>query len=149
MVRLGIGLYGYDSSGILDSLKPISQLKAKVSQVREVKAGESIGYSRKGIMDKDGAIAVVSVGYADGYLRKFGNGAGYMVIKGQKAFTIGNVCMDMTMLNVTNLNVMAGDEVVVFGQSPAIEELATWAETIPYEILTNVSQRVKRVFLSE
>ncbi|WP_258102853.1 bifunctional UDP-N-acetylmuramoyl-tripeptide:D-alanyl-D-alanine ligase/alanine racemase [Marinoscillum sp. MHG1-6] len=149
MVRLGIGLYGHDSSGTLTDLKPVSALKSRISQVRSIRRGESIGYSRMGRAESDGQIAVVSIGYADGYLRMFGRGRGYMLVNGQKAHTIGNVCMDMTILDVTGLNVEEGDEVIVFGKDPSIENLATWAQTIPYEILTNVSQRVKRVFVSE
>lgn len=149
MVRLGIGLYGHDSSQQLQRLRPISTLKSRISQIRAIEAGESIGYSRKGLAQRKSKIAIVSIGYADGYQRKFGNGQAYMLINGQQAPTIGNICMDMTMLDVTDLEVNEGDEVVVFGQSPSIEDLAEWAETIPYEILTNVSQRVKRVFVSE
>ncbi|MEQ8239066.1 MAG: bifunctional UDP-N-acetylmuramoyl-tripeptide:D-alanyl-D-alanine ligase/alanine racemase [Cyclobacteriaceae bacterium] len=149
MVRLGIGLYGFDASSTLQGLRPISELKTFVSQVREVQAGESIGYGRNGRMEKDGVIATVSIGYADGYSRAFGNGRAFMTIGGQEARTIGNVCMDMTILDVTDLPVREGDEVVVFGKNPTIQDLATWAATIPYEILTNVNQRVKRVYISE
>jgi alanine racemase len=149
MVRLGIGLYGYDSSENLTSLKPISSLKSRISQIRKIQKGESIGYSRKGEAMRESEIAVVSIGYADGYLRKFSQGRGYMLVNGQKAPTIGNVCMDMTMLDVTGLDAKEGDEVIVFGAEPSIKQLAEWGETIPYEILTNVSQRVKRVFVSE
>ncbi|MEO9475490.1 MAG: alanine racemase [Cyclobacteriaceae bacterium] len=149
MVRLGIGLYGHDSSATISNLRAISSLKSRISQIRKVKAGESIGYSRKGTAQKDGKIAVVPIGYADGYIRKFGRGVAYMTVNGQKAPTIGNVCMDMTMLDVTGLDVREGDEVIIFGKDPNIEQLSHWAETIPYEILTNVSQRVKRVFVSE
>ncbi len=149
MVRLGIGLYGYDSSESNENLQPVSKLKTHISQIKHIVSGESVGYSRKGVAAQDSTIAIVAIGYADGYLRKFSNGNAYMTINGQKAYTIGNVCMDMTMLDVTNLNVSEGDEVIVFGESPSIEELAAWGETIPYEILTNVSQRVKRVFVSE
>ncbi|MEP0367820.1 MAG: bifunctional UDP-N-acetylmuramoyl-tripeptide:D-alanyl-D-alanine ligase/alanine racemase [Cyclobacteriaceae bacterium] len=149
MVRLGIGLYGYDSSATISNLRAISSLKSRVSQIRKVKSGESIGYSRMGTATKDGKIAVVPIGYADGYFRKFGRGSAYMTINGQQARTIGNVCMDMTMLDVTGLDVKEGDEVIIFGKDPNIEKLAGWGETIPYEILTNVSQRVKRVFVSE
>lgn len=149
MVRLGIGLYGYDSSGQEANLRPISKLKTRISQVKTVKAGDSIGYSRKGRVVKDGVIATLAIGYADGYGRIFGNGRAYVTIRGQKAYTIGNVCMDMTMIDVTGLDVKPGDEVIVFGDDPSIVDLAAWADTIPYEILTNVSQRVKRIFVSE
>ena len=149
MVRLGIGLYGFDASGEQSTLQPISTLKTIVSQVKKVKKGDSIGYSRKGKVAQDGQIAILPIGYADGYLRIFGNGNAWVSVKGKKARTIGNICMDMTMIDLSGIEVKEGDEVVLFGQAPTIMELADWADTIPYEILTNVSQRVKRVFRSE
>ncbi len=149
MVRLGIGLYGFDAAGTVDSLQPISTLKSVISQVKPVRKGESIGYSRSGIAKKDGRIAILPIGYADGYLRVFGNGRAYVMINGKKAPTIGNICMDMTMVDITGIEAMAGDEVLLFGKDPSIVDLAKWANTIPYEILTNISQRVKRVFRSE
>lgn len=149
MVRLGIGLYGYDSSEILQELRTISQLKTTVSHVKKVKKGDSIGYSRKGQANENCEIATIAIGYADGYRRCFGNGKGYVSIHGHHAPTVGNICMDMTMIDVTGLQVAPGDEVIVFGKDPAITDLSNWAETIPYEILTSVSPRVKRVFVSE
>ncbi len=149
MVRLGIGLYGFDSSNELPGLKTISTLKTKISQIKRVKAGESIGYSRKGKPTTDSEIATIAIGYADGYTRLFGNGKAYVLVNGQQAPTIGNICMDMTMIDVTGLMAKEGDEVIIFGEKPNISELAHWSSTIPYEILTNVSQRVKRVFVSE
>ena len=149
MVRLGIGLYGYDSSESMEDLLPVSHLKSHISQIRHIKKNETVGYSRTGVAKQDSTIAVVAIGYADGYSRKFSMGNAYMLVNGQKAYTIGNVCMDMTMIDITNLNASEGDEVMVFGESPSIVDLAAWSETIPYEILTNVSQRVKRIFVSE
>lgn len=149
MVRLGIGLYGFDSSGQVKNLRPISTLKTVVSQVKKVQRGDTIGYSRKGRAAKDGATATIAIGYADGYSRVYGNGKGWVLINGRQAKTIGNICMDMTMVDVTGLEVKEGDEVIIFGEKPTITDLAEWAHTIPYEILTNVSQRVKRVFISE
>ncbi|MEO9849908.1 MAG: bifunctional UDP-N-acetylmuramoyl-tripeptide:D-alanyl-D-alanine ligase/alanine racemase [Reichenbachiella sp.] len=150
MVRLGIGLHGFDPTQTeQDKLKIVSSLKCNVSQVKKIPAGESIGYGRSGFAKKDTTIAIVPIGYADGYLRAFGNGIGKMLVGNQLVPTIGNVCMDMTMIDVTGASVKSGDEVVVFGEKPLISELADWIKTIPYEILTNVSQRVKRVFLSE
>ncbi|RED98826.1 bifunctional UDP-N-acetylmuramoyl-tripeptide:D-alanyl-D-alanine ligase/alanine racemase [Marinoscillum furvescens] len=149
MVRLGIGLYGFDSSGSTQALRPISTLKTRISQIKKLPAGATVGYSRKGKITQPSEIATIAIGYADGYSRLFGNGNAYVLINGQKAYTIGNVCMDMTMVDVTGLNVKAGDEVIVFGEDPSIADLARWSQTIPYEILTNVSQRVKRVFVSE
>ncbi|SMD33936.1 UDP-N-acetylmuramoyl-tripeptide--D-alanyl-D-alanine ligase [Reichenbachiella faecimaris] len=150
MVRLGIGLHGFDPTQTEQGkLKIVSALKCSVSQVKKIAAGESIGYGRSGFAKKDTTIAIIPIGYADGYLRAFGNGTGQMLVNDQLVPTIGNICMDMTMVDVTDVPVKSGDEVVVFGEKPNISELAEWIKTIPYEILTNVSQRVKRVFLSE
>lgn len=149
MVRLGVGLYGYDSAQEDLPLKPISTLKTIISQVKQVKAGESIGYSRKGRASVTSEIATVAIGYADGYSRAFGNGRAQMLVNGHLAPTIGNICMDMCMLDVSGLGAKEGDEVTVFGDNPSIAHLAAWSDTIPYEILTSVSQRVKRVFVSE
>lgn len=150
MVRLGIGLHGIEISTLnTDKLQNPASLRTVVSQLRTVKAGETIGYGRKGKAEKDITIATIAIGYADGYLRHFSNGNAHVMINGQKAKTIGNICMDMTMIDVTGLEVEEGDEVVIFGNSPTVSELAEWANTIPYEILTNVSNRIKRVFYSE
>ena len=151
MVRLGIGLYGIDAavSTADNSLQPIASLKTSVSQVKKIPAGETISYSRSGSLLKDGKIATVRIGYADGYLRAFGNGIGKMLIKGVLVPTVGNITMDMCMLDVTNVDVREGDEVIIFNEEQRIEELATQIGTIHYEILTNVSQRVKRVYFYE
>ncbi len=150
MVRLGIGLYGVDShEAIQQQLKNVTTLKSTVSQVKKVKAGESVGYSRKGIATKDSTIATVRIGYADGYPRLMSNGVGKMWINGKRVPVIGNVCMDMTMLDITGAEVNEGDEVIVFGQQLPVAEVAAWAQTIPYEILTGISQRVKRVYYEE
>ena len=150
MVRLGIGLHGVEvNHKFQGQLQIPAQLKTIISQIRNVQAGESIGYGRRGLAKQNMQIAVIAIGYADGYQRVFSNGNAYVTINGQKAKTVGNVCMDMTMVDVTGLNVKEGDEVVVFGNMPSVTELADWANTIPYEILTNVSGRVKRVFYSE
>jgi alanine racemase len=149
MVRLGIGLYGFDASGQLKDLQTVSTFKSVVSQVKPVKAGDSIGYARSGRAERDGQIAILPVGYADGFLRVFGNGNAFVKIGEKKAPTIGNICMDMTMVDVTGLDVQEGEEVILFGENPSIIDLARWANTIPYEILTNIGQRVKRVFKSE
>lgn len=149
MVRLGIGLYGVGVGENHKNLAPIGTLKTVVSQVKQVKAGDSIGYSRKGKATKDMTIATVPIGYADGYDRRFSNGVGKMRLKNQLVPVVGNVCMDMTMLDVSGLPVKAGDSVIVFGENPTINDLADAIDTIPYEILTNVSERVKRVFFSD
>ena len=150
MVRLGIGLYGYDPTGQdKGAILPIGTLKTHISQVKRIPAGESIGYGRVGFAQSDMQIAIVPIGYADGYVRAFGNGVGKMSIDSHLVPTVGNVCMDMTMLDVTGLKVKSGDEVVVFGYRPTISELADWIDTIPYEILTNISQRVKRIYTTD
>ena len=151
MVRLGIGLYGVDSSfsGKLD-LRPAATLKSTIAQIRNLKTGETVGYNRKGIIEKDAVIATVSIGYADGFSRRLGNGAGKVWVKGQLAPVIGTVCMDMVMVDVTDISeVKQGDEVIIFGKEIPIQELANWAGTIPYEIMTGISERVKRVYYEE
>lgn len=149
MVRMGIGMYGIDSSNKLD-LKEVSTLKSAIAQIKHLKAGESVSYGRSGMLHRDSVIATVRLGYADGYPRNLGNGAGFMLINGHRAPTVGHVCMDMTMIDVTDTGqVHEGDEVTVFGKGLPVSEVARWAQTIPYEILTGVSQRVKRVYFQE
>ena len=150
MVRLGIGLYGVDGNDAMQSqLKNVSTLKTTISQIKKIKKGESIGYSRKGIAEKDSSIATVRIGYADGYPRNLSNGIGKMWIKGNLVPVIGNVCMDMTMLDITGADAAEGDDVIVFGEQLPVTDLAQWANTIAYEILTGISQRVKRVYFEE
>jgi alanine racemase len=150
MVRLGIGLYGVDSNLEMQSkLKNVSTLKTTISQIKQVAAGESIGYSRMGRANTDTLIATVRIGYADGYPRVLSNGVGSMWVKGNLVPVIGNVCMDMTMLDITGTSIREGDEVIVFGESLPVTDLANSAQTIAYEILTGVSQRVKRVYFEE
>jgi alanine racemase len=147
MVRLGIGLYGIEPNGNQQNeLRPISTLKTVISQIRNVKKGESVGYSRKGKVDQDMRIAIIAIGYADGFSRIFSNGNGEVMVNGKLAKVIGNVCMDMTMIDISNIEAEEGDSVIVFGENPSIIDLAKKANTIPYEILTNVSDRVKRVY---
>ncbi len=148
MVRLGIGLYGVQAAGN-ENLQQVAALKTTVSQLKTVPVGTTIGYGRKGKVTRATTIATVKIGYADGLFRSLSNGKGYMCINNQPAPIIGNVCMDMCMLDVTDLQVAEGDEVVVFGGSPTIEEVAEAAGTISYELLTSVSQRVKRVYYYE
>ena len=150
MVRLGIGLYGVDSNiPVQQQLKNVTTLKTTVAQIKKVRAGESIGYSRQGVAAKDSLIATVRIGYADGYPRSLSNGAGKMLVNEALVPVIGNVCMDMTMLDITGVDVKEGDEVIVFGELLPVNNLAHWAQTIAYEILTGVSQRVKRVYYEE
>ncbi|MBD2703198.1 bifunctional UDP-N-acetylmuramoyl-tripeptide:D-alanyl-D-alanine ligase/alanine racemase [Spirosoma sp. BT702] len=147
MVRLGIGLYGVEASGIDPlALQQVGTLRSVISQIKTVKAGESIGYSRKGVLEHDARIATIAIGYADGYDRRLGNGVGQIWVNGTRCPTVGNVCMDMTMIDVTEASATEGDDVLIFGDTLPIAELAQRIDTIPYEILTGVSERVKRVF---
>ena len=152
MVRLGIGLYGVDAAIAADDnpLQPIASLKTNISQVKKLLPGETVGYGRNGVLPKGGKIATVRIGYADGYIRAFGNGVGKMMVNGITVPTIGNISMDMTMLDVSEVvNVEEGDEVIVFNDQLKVEKMAAQINTIPYEILTNISQRVKRVYFYE
>lgn len=147
MVRLGIGLYGVEVTGKFDAnLKSVSTLKTTISQVKTLPPGATIGYSRKGKLPKGGKIATLAIGYADGYDRRFSQGKGYVLINGKKASVIGNVCMDMTMVDVSDIDAKAGDEAVIYGEQISLKELADQIGTIPYELLTNISTRVKRVY---
>jgi Alr-MurF fusion protein len=150
MIRLGIGLYGVDADpAIQQQLKNVTTLKTTISQIKKIKEGESIGYSRRGIATKDSVIATVRIGYADGYPRLLSNGIGKMWLNGALVPVIGNVCMDMTMLDITGVDAQEGDEVIVFGAELPVHNLAILASSIPYEILTGISQRVKRVYYEE
>ncbi|RIV23543.1 bifunctional UDP-N-acetylmuramoyl-tripeptide:D-alanyl-D-alanine ligase/alanine racemase [Fibrisoma montanum] len=150
MVRLGIGLYGVESSQLERSMvRPVGTLRTVISQIKQVKAGESVGYSRRGVLDHDARIATIAIGYADGFDRRLGNGVGQVWVNGTLCPTVGNVCMDMTMIDVTAAPASEGDDVIIFGQEIAISDLARTIGTIPYEILTGVSERVKRVFYKE
>ncbi len=150
MVRLGVGLYGVGNTAEdLTELQTVGTLKTQISQVKLLEKGESVGYGRKGNIDKPTKVATIAIGYADGYDRRFGNGTGNVLINGVLCPTIGNICMDMAMIDVTKANANEGDEVIVFGKNPTIYSLAKQINTIPYEILTNVGERVKRVFFKE
>lgn len=150
MVRLGLGLYGIASlPDYAKYLQEVSALKTRVSQVKELKKGSAVGYSRAGVLARDSKIATIPIGYADGLRRSLGNKKGHVLIKGQKSPIVGNVCMDMCMVDVTDMNVQVGDQVVVFGKGLSIEEFAQSMDTIPYEALTGISPRVKRVYFQE
>ncbi len=150
MVRLGIGLYGIAATeDEQKNLKNVSTLKTTISQIKNVPKGETIGYSRKGIANDNMKIATVPIGYADGLSRKLSNGAGKMFINGKPVSIVGNVCMDMCMLDISGINCAEGDEVIVFGADHPITELANDMGTIAYEVLTNVSRRVKRIYFQE
>jgi Alr-MurF fusion protein len=150
MVRLGIGLYGV---GINDAeqkqLLNVSSLKTTISQIKHLQAGDTVGYNRKGKITKPTVIATVPIGYADGLNRKLGNGAGHLYVQNKPASIIGNVCMDMCMIDITGINTSEGDEVIVFKSAETLHNLAHTLGTISYEILTSVSARVKRVYLQE
>lgn len=150
MVRLGIGMYGVDSTAFQDKLRNVSTLKTTVAQLKRIPAGDTVGYGGKWKAKVPSLIATVRIGYADGYDRKLGNGNGQMMIRTKLAPVIGVVAMDMLMLDVTHIaDVQEGDEVIVFGEELTVQQLAKWADTIPYEILTGISQRVKRVYFQE
>jgi alanine racemase len=153
MVRLGIGLYGVDASNTAEptALRPVSQLRTTISQVKTLPAGHTVGYGRRGAaVVSERRIATLAIGYADGYDRRFGNGAGTVLIHGQVAPLVGSVCMDMCMVDVTDIpQARAGDVALLFGEGLPLPELARRIGTIAYELLTNVSERVKRVFVSE
>jgi alanine racemase len=148
MVRLGVGLYGVDANPSMQSkLRNVTKLRSTIAQVRKVMAGDAVGYGRRAVLQRDSLIATVRIGYADGYPRLLGNGIGQMLIDGKSVPVVGNVCMDMTMLDVTDVeDVSFGDEVIVFGEGLPITEVAAKAQTISYEIMTGISQRVKRVY---
>ena len=167
MVRLGIGLYGVGSSAAEQALlRNVSTLKSVVTQVKCIPAGDTIGYNRKGKAEQDTLIAIIPVGYADGLNRRLGNGRGNLYIHGIPAPIIGNICMDLTMLDITrhaspvtrhaspvashdNPEVREGDEVIIFGDQHPVTELAKEIGTIPYEVLTGISRRVKRIYYYE
>ena len=145
MVRSGIGLYGFGNSD--KHLKPIASLKTVISQIHNIEKGESVGYNRAFKSDSFLKTATLPIGHADGIGRQYGNGKGFVTIKGKKAPILGNVCMDMIMVNITNINCNEGDEVIIFDSNTTAENLAETTNTISYEIITAISQRVKRVFV--
>ena len=150
MVRLGIGLYGIDSSSLQDQLRVVNTLKATISQIKEIPPGDTVGYNRAAHIERPTRTATISIGYADGLLRLAGNGRYAVLIHGQLAPTVGRVCMDMTMVDVTHIpQARAGDEVIVFGESLPVQRLAESLQTIAYEVFTNISERVKRVYFQE
>lgn len=147
MIRLGIGLYGFGNNTTeTKQLKNVASLKSTISQIRTISKGESVSYNRAFVADKEEKIAIVPIGHADGFSRPLGCGKGYVMINNQKAYTSGNVCMDMILVNVTTINCKVGDEVVIFDNQETVEKFADICNTISYEILTAISQRVKRVF---
>lgn len=147
MVRLGIGLYGVSNDPLEQKyLENVGTLKSIISQVRTIPAGDSVGYGRRFMAEKETKIATIPIGYADGISRLWGNQVGFVTIKNQKAYIVGSVCMDMLMVDVSHIDCKEGDSVIIFGESPTVIEMAEALKTIPYEIMTSISQRVKRVF---
>ena len=148
MVRLGLGLYGIDP---IDNRKlhNVTTLKTTILQIRDVPAGDSVGYSRKTILTRDSRIAAIPIGYADGLNRHLGNRVGYCLVNGEKAEYVGNICMDVCMIDVTDIPCKENDVVEVFGDNLPVTELSDRLNTIPYEILTSVSERVKRVYFQD
>jgi alanine racemase len=150
MVRLGIGLYGVSNDAEEQKqLENVGTLKSIISQIRTIPAGESVGYGRRFMAEKPTKIATIPIGYADGISRGWGNGVGFVTVKSKKARILGSICMDMLMVDVTEIECKEGDAVIIFGESPTVNEMAEKLNTIPYEILTSISQRVKRVFYRE
>ena len=145
MVRLGLGLYGIDP---IDNrrLHNVTSLRTTILQIRNVPKGDSIGYSRRSFVERDSRIAAIPIGYADGLNRHLGNRNGYCLVNGQKAPYIGNICMDVCMIDVTGIDCKEGDTVEIFGDNLPVTVLSDKLDTIPYEVLTSVSNRVKRVY---
>ena len=148
MCRLGIGLYGVDPRDNR-MLHTVSTLKTTILQMRHVPAGETVGYSRKGKIERDSVIAAIPIGYADGLNRHLGNRHSYCLVNGQKAEYVGNICMDVAMIDVTDVPCQEGDQVEIFGEHLPVTVLSDAIDTIPYEVLTGVSNRVKRVYFQD
>ena len=150
MVRLGLGLYGIaNEPNEQKLLQNVSTLRTRISQIKNIPKGETIGYSRKGKAEKNMRIATIPIGYADGFNRLLGNGLGYVMINKRAAKTVGNICMDMCMIEITDISCNENDEVTVFGDHLPVHQLANLLKTIPYEILTGISRRVKRIYFQE
>ncbi len=150
MVRSGIGLHGFGNDADFDKeLKPIASLKTIISQIHTIKPGKSVGYNRAFKSRGQSKTATLPLGHADGISRHFGNSKTQVLVNNQKAFIIGNICMDMIMIDVTDIECQEGDEVIIFGNNPSANSFASNANTISYELLTGVSQRIKRIFVKD
>ena len=151
MCRLGLGLYGYDPRGneTQAALIPVSSLKTTILQLRHVPKEETVGYSRRGVLTRDSVIAAIPIGYADGLNRHLGRGAGYCLVHGQRAPYVGNICMDVAMIDVTDIPCHEGDSVEIFGDHLPATVLSDILDTIPYEVLTGVSNRVKKIYFQD
>ena len=148
MVRLGLGLYGINSCNN-ETIHNVSTLRTTILQIHDVKAGESVGYSRRTVLERDSRIASLPIGYADGLNRLLGNRKGYCLVNGRKADYVGNICMDVCMIDVTDIPCKEGDYVTIFGDELSPSELASRCDTIPYEILTGIAPRVKRIYFED
>jgi alanine racemase len=148
MVRLGLGLYGISPVGDR-LLHPISTLKSTILQIHDVPETETVGYSRRGKLGHPSRIASIPIGYADGLNRRLGNGRGYCIVGGKRAPYVGNICMDVCMIDVTDIPCSEGDSVEIFGPTLPVTQLAQWLDTIPYEVMTGISTRVRRVYTLE
>lgn len=148
MCRLGLGLYGYDSRDN-SMINNVTTLKTTILQIHDIPANETIGYSRRGTLTRDSRIAAIPIGYADGLNRHLGNGHGYCLMNGKKAPYVGNICMDVCMIDVTDIDCKEGDKVEIFGDHLPVTVLSDLLDTIPYEILTSVSNRVKRIYFQD
>lgn len=149
MVRSGIGLYGFGNSKEQNQyLRPIATLKSVISQIHKIEKGETVGYNRAFVSPHLKKTATIPIGHADGLARQYGNGRGFVIINGQKARIIGNVCMDMIMVDISEIECDEGDEVIIFGKESTAEELASSINSISYEIITAISQRIKRIYVN-
>lgn len=148
MCRLGLGLYGVNPRDN-STIHNVSALKTTILQIHDIPAGESVGYSRRTILSRDSRIAAIPIGYADGLNRQLGNRNACCIVNGQQAQYVGNICMDVAMIDVTDISCSEGDSVEIFGPNLPVSDIAKRIGTIPYEIMTAVSQRVKRVYFKE
>ena len=150
MVRLGISLYGVKSDeSNHEHLQNVTRLRSVIAQVRSIKSGESVSYNRSFFAEKDMKIGIVSIGYADGLMRNLGNGRISLFVNGQETPVIGDICMDMCMIDITDIDAKEGDDVIIFDGDHPVERIAEAADTISYEILSRISRRVKLVYFHE
>lgn len=148
MIRLGIGLYGVTASGV-QGLRPVATLMTTILQIKDISSSDTVGYGRKGRVQQPSRIAIIPIGYADGLDRRLSCGVGEVLVRGHRCPIVGNVCMDICMIDVTGMPAEEGDPVIVFGEELPIEEVARKMNTIPYEVLTGISPRVRRVYFQE
>jgi len=148
MCRLGLGLYGYDSRDN-SMINNVTTLKTTILQIHDMPADETVGYSRRGKLSRNSRIAAIPIGYADGLNRHLGNRHGFCLVNGKKAEYVGNICMDVAMIDVTDIDCAEGDQVVIFGEELPVTTLSDAIDTIPYEVLTGISNRVKRVYYQD